>query len=659
MTVDAEKVDRSAEFAAAPGAQASEQVTGRSLVLGVLTIAGMVLYVTYFGRSLSKTYLPVAAMLPFAAWVGANILLKILFPRVALTRTEMLTILSMLWVVGNLPGIGWASYMVTDLAAPEHFASPENRARDLLIPLLPDWLFPEPSPIVISSFFTGLRPGDGVPWLAWIRPLFWWLVACLALVGAGFFGSVLFYRQWRDKERLVFPMAAFPTALLEGPRDQVVPDLFKDRVFWIGFGLAAGIIGWNIVGYFRPSIPRISLFDTTVLKAVTVGRYYPDYYTRVQPMIMGLAYLCPLDVLFSFWVYNLLQIYKVGVLNRTGFSVGRHGQAASGGQLTTLESHGALVFLVGWSVWLSRRHLKETVDKARSRRREDDDGLPVSYRTAWLGLTFSAVILGGWCVSAGMGFFSTLAQLLLMFTCYFGIAKYAATTGFTFLSPAGGKGAAIMTSLVGTVNTQPSTQTALWLVNSNCIGGVPIRTASIPSVSHFFQMMGDRLKRHPLVWGCVPVAFLSGFALSAGLELYRCYTEGALNGLAPTYDWRQLIARTPFIEGSRQTYFDFAKAGIWFLGFAEAGLLTYLRAKYLRFPFHPAAIAFPTRRYGFSLMLVWMMKRGVISYGGGLLYRRTLPFWYGAILGYLFGIGCSGAVDAIWFPGEPHTVHNW
>ena len=87
--------------------------------------------------------------------------------------------------------------------------------------------------------------------------------------------------------------------------------------------------------------------------------------------------------------------------------------------------------------------------------------------------------------------------------------------------------------------------------------------------------------------------------------------------------------------------------------------MTYLRARFTWWPFHPAAIAFPTRRYGFCLLLVWLIKSVVLRYGGISLYRRSLPFWYGMIVGYLFGVGLSTLIDAIWFPDQIHWVHGF
>jgi hypothetical protein len=146
-------------------------VTFRSLILGVVTIAAMVLYITYYGRNLMKTYLPVAVMLPFVAWVVLNTLLKLAAPRFALRRTEMLTILCVVWMAGNLPGIGWASYMISDISAPAHLASPENRVRDVVMPLFPEWLFPVESRAVVGQLYSGLEGSQPIPWAGWVKPL--------------------------------------------------------------------------------------------------------------------------------------------------------------------------------------------------------------------------------------------------------------------------------------------------------------------------------------------------------------------------------------------------------------------------------------------------------------------------------------------------------
>ena len=640
-------------------------ITVRAVMLGILTIALMTIYITHFAWNMIKNYMPVSALIPFVAWVGINAILKLVAPKRALSRTEMLTIFFMVWLVGNLPTTGWAGYLLGNISAPVHLASPENRVGDVIAPLLPDWLFMQKSPVVIGQLYGGLEPNTSIPWQPWIRPLFWWTAACLSVVMAGFFCSVLFFKQWHEKERLTFPMAIFPTEMLREEPGYRLPVVFHAPLFWVGFGISAFVICWNIAGYFVHTLPHIPIYDLAGQMAINIGYHYPRYFLRMQPLIMGLAYLCPLDLLFSFWFYNVLNIIKEGLMNQTGITVGLQGQQATPAEILSFESHGALVFLVAWSLWVSRKHLKNTLECALMSNRAADDGTPVTYRTAWLGLAASVTFLAGWCLAAGMELWATIVQLILMFIALFGVAKYAAATGFTFLSPGstGGlgadKGGNVWMQMGGTANMSPGTLTTIWMINRNGFAGMPIRLTATMSVPHYFRMLGNHLKRHPMVWAIIPIAYIAGCITTATDSLYRSYMDGGMNGPLYLGDWRRLEQLVPYVEGSTILYFDIEKLGVWLWGFAIAGTLTYIRTRFSWWPFNPVAIAFPTRRYGFSLLVVWATKALIMRFGGVALYRKSLPFWYGLMVGYLLGVGISTGVDAIWFPDAGHIVHGW
>ncbi len=640
-------------------------ITVRAVMLGILTIALMTIYITHFAWNMIKNYMPVSALIPFVAWVGINAILKLVAPKRALSRTEMLTIFFMVWLVGNLPTTGWAGYLLGNISAPVHLASPENRVGGVIAPLLPDWLFMQKSPVVIGQLYGGLEPNTSIPWQPWIRPLFWWTAACLSVVMSGFFCSVLFFKQWHEKERLTFPMATFPTEMLREEPGYRLPVVFHSPLFWVGFGISVFVICWNIAGYFVHTLPHIPIYDLAGQMAINIGYHYPRYFLRMQPLIMGLAYLCPLDLLFSFWFYNVLNIIKEGLMNQTGITVGLQGQQATPAEILGFESHGALVFLVAWSLWVSRKHLKNTLECALMSNRAADDGTPVTYRTAWLGLAASVIFLAGWCLAAGMELWATIVQLILMFIALFGVAKYAAATGFTFLSPGGtgglgaDKGGNVWMQMGGTANMSPGTLTTIWMINRNGFAGMPIRLTGTMSVPHYFRMLGNHFKRHPMVWAIIPIAYIAGCITTATDSLYRSYMDGGMNGPLYLGDWNHLVRLVPYVEGSTILYFDIEKLGVWLWGFAIAGALTYIRTRFSWWPFNPVAIAFPTRRYGFSLLVVWATKALIMRFGGVALYRKSLPFWYGLMIGYLLGVGISTGVDAIWFPDAGHIVHGW
>ena len=120
-----------------------------------------------------------------------------------------------------------------------------------------------------------------------------------------------------------------------------------------------------------------------------------------------------------------------------------------------------------------------------------------------------------------------------------------------------------------------------------------------------------------------------------------------------------MLGQVGIIEGTEPTYFDFQKLLVWLFGIGEAGLLTLLNAQFASWPIHPVGLAFPSHTYGFAIFVVWLAKSLVLKFGGVGLYRRSLPFSYGIVVGYLLGVGASSVIDAIWFPGSGHFVHGW
>ena len=639
---------------------ASQGVTLRAFVLALITIAGMCVFATYYGGNLMKSFLPVTALLPLVVWIGINTTLKLAAPRFALSRSEVVTIFGIVWMVGTVPAIGWVGYLITDISAPAAFSSPENRFWEAVGQNLPRWLFMDRGSEVVDRLYVGLAPGDPVPWMHWVVPLFWWFLGSLSLVLAGFFASVLFYKQWLVHERLTFPLANVPLALLEESEGSRVPDVFKNWVFWAGFACTAGVIFWNILGYFVLTLPRITVYDHFLTKAVETGINIPTIYLRIHPLMMGLAYLCPLNILMSFWVFFLVNATKLTMMNRTGFTIGLQGQTAAPPEILMLEAHGALVFLVVWSVWVARDHLKETLQKGFGNLRAEDDGVPVSYRAAWLGILGSSIFFTGFVMSMGISLPAAVAQMGLLFIVYFGVTKFAAATGYVFLAPRGEKGWQIMKALWGTLNLSSRDLTGLMVVNRNALAGSSDRMLSVPAVPHFFRLLGTGLKRSFSTVGVLPFALFTAFVVACGAQLYLCYSEGGMNH-AYMPDWRYMVRQVSLIEGTKPAYFDPEKTFVWMLGIAEAGLLTFLGARFAAWSLHSFGLAFPDHRfrYGFGIFIVWFAKWLTIRYGGVSLYRRSLPFWYGIVVGYLVGVGTSIVVDAIWFPLNEHFVHGW
>lgn len=645
-------------------------ITVRSVILGALTAAALCVWTNYtefvmHSAALVMSNLPMSAFIPFVLWMGINVILRKFTPRLALSGTELLVILCMGWIVGNVPAIGWTGYWAGIMTAPAYYATQENGWNDSFVGSLPDWLFPPDA--VVPSFYHGLPEGASVPWSAWLSPLLWWLSVAAVMIWMGICMTVIFRKQWIDHEKLTFPLVALPQALVSGfdAPGRAVPELFKNGWFWLGFAIPAVVIVWNINGYFNESVERILLFGSYTSKAFTFANQFPTYAFRILPSLIAFTYFCSLDILLSFWVFGLLAILKIGVMNTLGVSVGLQGQQAAPTEIISLESHGALIALSLWSIWIARPHLREVWHRAFDRDRTRDPAEHMlSYRTALLG------VIGGWCYllawlsTAGQGLVIAFTTSILMCLAYFAVTKFLAASGFAYLFPPDVNGGGLTKTLIGTTGLTNEQLIGIQLHNSGAfVGGS--RLLGIPMIPHYVKLMARAANGHrllPSIW----IALAAGVGASFAYILHLCYTEGGVTlGTYTLVTGNTNIFYTLHadINPAARSTPDFAKLMIWVTGIGEVLSMAALRAYLSWWPLHPVGLAFQNtqgvRIFQFSAFLAWLIKLLILRFGGIGLFRKVQPFFLGLLVGYAASIGASAFVDSIWFPGQGHWVHGW
>ena len=174
-------------------------ITLRAVVLGLLTITAMFYYLTQVVHRIgSGTFVhsqfPMAVIIPFVLWLFLNVVLKRVWPAVALRQGELLTILAMMWVVGTIPQNGWINFWAPILAAPTYFASAENQWAETFFDFMPWNVFPPTDTLLIHGFWFGLPQGAAVPWGGWVGVIFQWLGVSMAMLAFGFCIIVLFQK---------------------------------------------------------------------------------------------------------------------------------------------------------------------------------------------------------------------------------------------------------------------------------------------------------------------------------------------------------------------------------------------------------------------------------------------------------------------------------
>ena len=629
-------------------------ITLRALLLGALTIAGVFYYlILKVGHgsgtgSYVRSQFPMVAFMPFVLWLFLNVALKRVWPRLALSQAELLTLFAMLWIAGTLPQWGWSDYWIAIMAAPSYMATYENQWAELLLSYLPWNAMPPATPRVIDTFWQGLPQGATPPWDGWAGPLAQWLGASVAMVVFGFCLAVLFQRQWEQGEKLTFPLAQMSVDLTRGFDRRGAPDLFRSALFWVGFGAVFLPLLYNVGTYFTPGLPLVELYTKSY--RLLLPEPFAALTLRVLPLVLALSYLCPLDIMGSIIFFALLSTFKLGIVQRVGYTVGS--PPMGGGNMLSLESYGAIVFIAGWSVWLARRHLRQVFSQVRRGKANEAR----RYRLAVAGLALAALYVVGWAWSLGASLPVAAGAFFLMAVSFFVTVKLIAATGFVYLMPSwpNAKGASFVLELMGSSQLSPQSLVAFKMFTSNAFFG-NIRLLAWPALPHVLRIFP--LRGRVLV--LVLLAFVTGFLVAAWASLEMAYDEG---GNVYLYDAFNVYDQTAHLLQNPRSG-DWGRWFVWLLGLGEAAVLALLRTRLYWFPLHPIGLAFQntsgTSIYWFSLFLVWLAKLLVLRYGGVRAYRQSKPLFYGLGIGYVVGVILSGAVDTIWFPQAGHRVHDW
>lgn len=401
-----------------------DRVTFRSVAVGLLLVISVNtwpiygLYVIHINQMVFS-YMAMALMIPFVLLtLGINVGLRRVRPSWALTPLELVVVFSTGLVGALFPLMNFTGLIMGHLSTPYYFATPENAWSDLLHPHLPDWLFPRDADHAMRHFYEGLPSDMPIPWEAWVGPLLWWFAFAGILTWTCLCVAVLLRKQWADVERLPFPAAQVALELVQKSDDSVWPPLARNRLFWIGLSIPLVIICWNIVGYFLPDFPKIPI--TRAGGGVTflqINRYIPSryFYIGIHFFIMGFAYWTSLEVLFSIWFFYLLVCVEVGFFNRLGYSIGTPGLWSSAHAANAWQAFGALTFMLGWSLWIGRDHLKRIWRQVRHNERTIDDSEELfTYRTATWGAVAGGCFVIGWLHASGMDLHVVLPFLIGM-----------------------------------------------------------------------------------------------------------------------------------------------------------------------------------------------------------------------------------------------------
>ncbi len=646
-----------------------EGITLRAVILGLLVVVAIAVWSTYVelhARSsrLTMGHFPLALFALLLVLLSANPLLGRL-GLVRLAASELLVIVSMGLVGAVMPVDGIVGYLLGIISSFAYFATPENQWAEYFHPYLQDWLVPRGNGAVWRQFFEGTGPGQAIPWSMWAVPLLWWAAFIGTLLWVSACVMVVLRKQWVENERLVYPLAAVATEMVGGARVGMgFRSIGRNRLFWVGFAVGLGLLVIEILSWAYPRFPIGSSFPWIRLlqlfkhsRSVVVNPFH--FFT------MGFGYLAPVDVQFSVWFFYLLNVAESAIFVRVGYTLGAAGGDAFSTKPPAIgwQGFGAVIFIVLWSGWTARAHLRGVFRKAFLNDPTVDDSREIlSYRTAVWGGMLGLLFMVLWLHRSGMGLVTVALYLIGAFFLYIGMARIVVEGGVPYtwgpVSPQ-----VFVVNILGTNTISGAGITSLLLSYSliNYLRGL-----FMPALAHVVRF-GDMLEQNRKRLLAV-VGLAAGVGLVASLlyTLGLAYDHGAYN----TYGF------PPFFGGNPKAIFSNTLSKVrnpfgtdWdrlmFLGIGAAfmAVLTLLRSRLLWWRLHPIGFAtssmINTNFLAVPFFIAWAVKSIVLAVGGVQLYRKSLGLMIGLMVGYVAGVSLCSIVDMVFFPQQGHVVHTW
>ncbi len=554
-------------------------------------------------------------------------------PTQALQQRELLTIYAMLATSTALNGTDMIKCLVSLLANGSWYATPENDWDNLFGGYLLGWLT-----IQDRQVLRGYYEGQSTLYIPtfirlWLPRTLIWSGFIVVLIFVMLCINTLLRKQWVRNERLTYPVAQLPFEMTTAPLPSVSGDrttFFSNRLMWIGFAIA-GLVGLINQGHLSyPILPGLPVH------AFNFGQYFTtrpwnamrNMYRTFYPFAIGLSYLMPLDLIVSTWVFHLFwQVERI-----TGSAMGL--MALPQFPYQDAQVRGGWMGLLIFAMWMGRRYFLDVIREVFKGTREDTSGGPMTYRGAVLGIMVGVVLLVTFCYYAGMSIGIMLSFFALYFAFLTALTRIRAELGPPMQTLSGATPDYILLTTLGSRRIGPRNLTGFGLLH--WITGSSGRENPMPIQLEAFKF-AERTHHTPngLIFAILLAAGIGG------LSGFWAYLHDAYKVGVESYPERTWAASVGFrvLESRMQAPTDWQPVEVLFavIGFLFTALLSVMRIRFLWWPFHPVGYvisgSWETGRIWIPLIIASTVKWATLRFTGINGYRRSIPFFFGLILG--------------------------
>src|SRR5262249_52741091 len=140
---------------------------------------------------------------------------------------------------------------------------------------------------------------------------------------------------------------------------------FRNRLMWAGFAAAAGLNLYNGIAFLYPALSPLPLgiIDLKPLLTVKPWNAVDWFPVTLYPLIIGLGYLLPLDLLFSCWFFYFFWKGQLVVANAMAWDT------TPDFPFVREQGFGAVFGLFCFTLWSGRRTYAEIVRRALTENR--------------------------------------------------------------------------------------------------------------------------------------------------------------------------------------------------------------------------------------------------------------------------------------------------
>ncbi len=603
---------------------------------------------------IADNYIPELGMAMIAILVlCANPLLRRFAPSYALSFHQLALIFGIILVSCSL--CQFTRIFPHALARVNRDAIREKVLNDLHRSMnLPDNLYIDPinkkEAPATGPFLEKVEAVKDIPWFAWIGnsshtwwfgPAFAWgaLAFSCFLMMCGL--ALILFPQWRDNERLAFPLLTVQQALIEDPeKDGFFPPIFTNKIFWVGFIAVFLMHSMNGLNHHTHQLIPAFPLKWSLWSTFSQGMWnYMDWYVKAGSILfimVGITYFMPNRVGFSLWfTVVVLQVYKM---------VGNEYFAPFSPASIDDNRNGATYGLALVILWLGRKHWL-TVFKSMFRKAVT--GEDVRNRTAGWIFSIGLFALLSWELWVGIPLQWALVFIGVFFITSLILARIVAETGFPFL--------ANNTTIMSLLYVMPIKWLSAKVVFIGgmfdfIIGPGTSRTSGTVYFLHAFGLAKDNTPKQTANFAkwlmCV---LLVGFMVMGTVHLWLGYNyRGSVDGEKCPISWWGSMNGNWGVHDPLKAYDrkSWNTATVYnqplhlAIGFALGMGLQIMCLMSPVWPLHPIGLILVGTWFlgmsWFSIFLGWSLKNLITGYGGARAYRLAKPLFLGFILGEVF-----------------------